>query len=81
MDAKSVELPLQTSFRNGVWSIVLRGLLSTGRPRRQDGFVECRVAFDEDRRPNVMKHGHQRGVGLADPQGAAVAIEPEVMSQ
>ena len=39
------------------------------------------MTFHEDRQADVMKHGHQPGVCLADPQGAADAIEPEVMGE
>ena len=57
------------------------GLLPGGGPRRQHGFVERRVAFDEYRQTDVVEHRHQPGVGLADSQGAAGAVEPEVMGQ
>ena len=39
------------------------------------------MALDEHRQPDLMQHGHEPGVGLADPQGAAGTIEPEVMGQ
>ena len=39
------------------------------------------MAFHEDRQPDMMQHGHQPGMCLADPQGAAGTIEPQVMSQ
>jgi hypothetical protein len=39
------------------------------------------MTFDEHHQADMMHDGHQPGVRLADSQGAAGAIEPQVMSQ
>ena len=64
------------------WSLTASGFRGPPcGPCRQHRFIEGRVAVDQHGQADLVEQGGDPGVGLADSEGPAGAVEAEVMGQ